>query len=115
MFPKNTWYVAAWDHEVKRLNLMRRLLLGDAVVFYRKSEVRPWHWQIDVVTVTPSSRRDVLREITLNVHIMDFALHQTVAASEFPTKKTYQPLPTCAAIQLSRNITGSGFGWVIRN
>ena len=38
MFARNAWYVAAWDHEVKRLHLMRRLLLGDGVVFYRKTD-----------------------------------------------------------------------------
>ena len=38
MFARNCWYVAAWDHEVKRLHLMRRILLGDGVVFYRKTD-----------------------------------------------------------------------------
>lgn len=37
-WPRNAWYVAAWDHEIKRLTLTRRLLLGDAVVLYRKSD-----------------------------------------------------------------------------
>lgn len=37
MFLRDCWYVAAWDHEVHRLKLMRRLVLGDAVVFYRDS------------------------------------------------------------------------------
>jgi phenylpropionate dioxygenase-like ring-hydroxylating dioxygenase large terminal subunit len=41
MFPKNSWYVAGWDHEVKRIHLMRRLVLGDAVVLYRKSDGAP--------------------------------------------------------------------------
>lgn len=41
MFPRNMWYVAAWDHEIKRLTLTRRLLLGDAVVLYRKSDGAP--------------------------------------------------------------------------
>ncbi len=41
MYPKNTWYVAAWDHEVKRLHLMRRLLLGEPVVLYRASDGSP--------------------------------------------------------------------------
>lgn len=41
MFARNAWYVAAWDHEVKRLHLMRRLLLGDAVVLYRKTDGTP--------------------------------------------------------------------------
>lgn len=41
MFPRNAWYVAAWDHEVKRLHMMRRLLLGDGVVLYRKTDGTP--------------------------------------------------------------------------
>jgi vanillate O-demethylase monooxygenase subunit len=41
MFPRNAWYVAAWDHEVKRLNLMRRLLLGEPVLLYRKTDGKP--------------------------------------------------------------------------
>lgn len=38
MFLRNCWYVAAWDHEVHRLQLARRLLLGEAVVLYRNAE-----------------------------------------------------------------------------
>ena len=38
LYVRNAWYVAAWDHEVKRLHLMRRVLLEDGVVFYRKSD-----------------------------------------------------------------------------
>ena len=34
-FVRNAWYVAAWDHEVKRLDMMRRVILGDAVLLYR--------------------------------------------------------------------------------
>lgn len=41
MFPKNTWYVAAWDHEVKRLHMMRRLILGKPVVLYRRTDGAP--------------------------------------------------------------------------
>jgi phenylpropionate dioxygenase-like ring-hydroxylating dioxygenase large terminal subunit len=41
MFARNMWYVAAWDHEIKRLTLTRRLLLGDAVVLYRKTDGAP--------------------------------------------------------------------------
>jgi vanillate O-demethylase monooxygenase subunit len=40
-FLRNCWYVAAWDHEVHRLQLMRRILLGEPVVFYRKSDGKP--------------------------------------------------------------------------
>ena len=40
MFLRNCWYVAAWDHEVHRLQLARRLLLGEAVALYRNAEGR---------------------------------------------------------------------------
>jgi len=40
-WPRNCWYVAAWDHEIKRLTLTRRILLGDAVVLYRTSDGAP--------------------------------------------------------------------------
>jgi vanillate O-demethylase monooxygenase subunit len=40
-FLRNCWYVGAWDHEVHRLQLMRRILLGEPVVFYRKSDGKP--------------------------------------------------------------------------
>ena len=38
---RNCWYVAAWDHEVRRLKLMRRILLGEPVVLYRKGDGAP--------------------------------------------------------------------------
>ncbi len=38
MFLRNSWYVAAWDHEVQRLKLFRRIILGEPVVLYRKSD-----------------------------------------------------------------------------
>ena len=41
MFVRNSWYVAGWDHEVQRLRLLRRLLLGEPVVLYRKSDGAP--------------------------------------------------------------------------
>ena len=41
MNPRNSWYVAAWDHEVQRLKLVRRILLGEPVVLYRKSDGAP--------------------------------------------------------------------------
>lgn len=41
MFLKNCWYVAAWGHEVKRLELMRRILLGEPVALYRGADGRP--------------------------------------------------------------------------
>ena len=41
LFPRNCWYVAAWDHEVRRLHPMRRLLLGEPVVLYRVSDGTP--------------------------------------------------------------------------
>jgi phenylpropionate dioxygenase-like ring-hydroxylating dioxygenase large terminal subunit len=34
-FLRNSWYVAAWDHEVTRGKMMRRTLLGEPVVLYR--------------------------------------------------------------------------------
>jgi phenylpropionate dioxygenase-like ring-hydroxylating dioxygenase large terminal subunit len=41
MFLRNCWYVAAWDHEVHRLKLTRRILLNEPVVLYRKSDGKP--------------------------------------------------------------------------
>ena len=41
VFPRNCWYVAAWDHEVRRLQPMRRLLLGEPVALYRVSDGTP--------------------------------------------------------------------------
>ncbi len=41
MFPKNCWYVVAWDHEVLRLHPLRRILLGAPVVLYRASDGSP--------------------------------------------------------------------------
>ncbi len=41
MFLRNCWYVAAWDHEVTRMNLLRRVLLDEPVVFYRTEDGRP--------------------------------------------------------------------------
>ena len=41
MFLRNCWYVAAWDTEVRRLELMRRLLLEQPIVLYRASDGRP--------------------------------------------------------------------------
>jgi len=37
MFVRNNWYVAAWDHEVTR-GLMRRILLDEPVLLYRKDD-----------------------------------------------------------------------------
>jgi len=41
MFLRNCWYVAAWDHEVTHMNLLRRILLDEPVVFYRTEDGRP--------------------------------------------------------------------------
>ena len=41
MFLRNCWYVAAWDYEVHRLQLMRRILLDEPVVLYRKADGKP--------------------------------------------------------------------------
>ncbi|MEQ9641164.1 MAG: aromatic ring-hydroxylating dioxygenase subunit alpha [Alphaproteobacteria bacterium] len=38
MFLRNCWYVAAWDHEVKRLETMRRVLLDEPVLLYRDTQ-----------------------------------------------------------------------------
>ena len=40
MFLRNCWYVAAWDSEVHRLQLLRRILLDEPVLLYRKSDGR---------------------------------------------------------------------------
>ena len=41
MFPRNFWYVAAWDHEVRRQELFRRTICNEPVVFYRKDDGTP--------------------------------------------------------------------------
>ena len=41
MFLRNSWYVAAWDHEVTRQRMLRRTLLGDPVMFYRTESGSP--------------------------------------------------------------------------
>ena len=41
MFPRNYWYVAAWDHEVRRQELFRRVICGEPIVFYRREDGRP--------------------------------------------------------------------------
>jgi phenylpropionate dioxygenase-like ring-hydroxylating dioxygenase large terminal subunit len=38
MFLRNRWYVAAWDHEVKRMATMRRVLLDEPVLLYRDTQ-----------------------------------------------------------------------------
>lgn len=38
MFLRNAWYVGAWGHEVEGEKLLARKILGDAVVFFRKSD-----------------------------------------------------------------------------
>ena len=40
MFVRNAWYVAAWDHEVGR-DMLRRVILGEPVVLYRRADGRP--------------------------------------------------------------------------
>ncbi len=40
MYIRNAWYVGAWDHEVGRV-MLRRLLLGDPVVFFRREDGVP--------------------------------------------------------------------------
>lgn len=41
MFIRNAWYVGAWGTEVGRQNLLRRTLLNEPVVFYRKEDGTP--------------------------------------------------------------------------
>jgi phenylpropionate dioxygenase-like ring-hydroxylating dioxygenase large terminal subunit len=40
MFVRNAWYVAAWDHEVKR-ELKRRILLDEPVLLFRREDGTP--------------------------------------------------------------------------
>ena len=40
MFLFNEWYVAAWDHEVSR-DLINRKILGKEIVLYRKQDGTP--------------------------------------------------------------------------
>lgn len=40
MFVKNTWYVAAWSHELAAGKLLARTLLGEPVVLYRTEDGR---------------------------------------------------------------------------
>lgn len=40
MFLRNYWYMAAWDHEVHRLRMMRRVILNEPVVLYRRTDGR---------------------------------------------------------------------------
>ena len=41
MFPRNFWYVAAWDWEVRRQELFRRTICGEPVLFWRKEDGTP--------------------------------------------------------------------------
>ena len=41
MFPRNFWYVAAWDWEVRRHELFRRTICGEPIVFWRKEDGKP--------------------------------------------------------------------------
>ena len=41
MFLKNCWYVAAWADEIGRLAMLRRILLGEPVVLYRRTDGKP--------------------------------------------------------------------------
>ncbi|HEX4194727.1 MAG TPA: Rieske 2Fe-2S domain-containing protein, partial [Stellaceae bacterium] len=35
MFPRNFWYVAAWDWEVRRQELLARTICNEPIVFWR--------------------------------------------------------------------------------
>ena len=41
MFPRNVWYVAAWDWEVRRAELFRRTICDQPIVFWRREDGRP--------------------------------------------------------------------------
>jgi len=41
MFPRNFWYVAAWDWEVRRQELFRRTICNRPIVFWRKTDGTP--------------------------------------------------------------------------
>ena len=40
MFVRNSWYVAAWDHEIGR-HMLRRIILDQPVVLYRTLDGKP--------------------------------------------------------------------------
>src|ERR1700751_452668 len=41
MFPRNFWYVAAWDWEVRRQELMPRTICNEQIVFWPKEDGTP--------------------------------------------------------------------------
>lgn len=41
MFPRNFWYVAAWDWEVRRQELMARTICNQPIVFWRQEDGTP--------------------------------------------------------------------------
>ena len=41
MFPRNFWYVAAWDWEVRRQELFARTICGEPIVFWRREDGTP--------------------------------------------------------------------------
>jgi len=41
MFPRNFWYVAAWDWEVRRQELFARTICGEPIVFWRGEDGKP--------------------------------------------------------------------------
>jgi len=41
MFPRNHWYVAAWDWEVRRQEVFRRIICNEPIVLWRKSDGKP--------------------------------------------------------------------------
>lgn len=41
MFLRNSWYVAAWGNEVGRMAMLTRILLGEPVVLYRRTDGKP--------------------------------------------------------------------------
>tara|TARA_Y100000588_G_scaffold347640_1_gene396637 strand:- start:258 stop:1313 length:1056 start_codon:yes stop_codon:yes gene_type:complete len=41
MFPRDFWYVAAWDTEIRRQEMLRRTICNEPIVFYRRGDGTP--------------------------------------------------------------------------
>ena len=70
MFPRNYWYVAAWDHEVRRQELSRRTICNEPIVFYRTEDGTPVALEIAVVTGICRCPMAICAETMWNVSIM---------------------------------------------
>ena len=62
MFARNFWYVAAWDWEVRRQELMSRKICVEPIVFWRKEDGSPAALEdrCYVGATTAPSRRPVI-------------------------------------------------------